>query len=120
MARKNNSKAPEETTAETTAEAPAGSGTSRVFAGGAVIIPGPTLPKRDPVVEKASAEESDDEPKASAPEPKDVRVTSEHIVKTLGLTSSQNRMTRLLELSRTNRDVAWLLAEYQAAQKTEA
>lgn len=44
--------------------------------------------------------------------PKDVLVTSAHLVRTLKGDLANNRMTRLLELSRTDNDVKWLLAEF--------
>lgn len=88
-------------------EAPAVTGTSRIFKSGKVSIPAPHIePKQiDPVVEKKKPD-----PPAK---PHDVHVTAAHLVQTLKRNAADNRSTRLVELARHNQDVKWLLAEYE-------
>lgn len=89
-------------------------GTNRVIANGAVRIPGPTLPTWATQSQPKTAAKA----KVEAPAPF-VVVSSHHLVKTLAKSSEQNRLSRLKELARTNRDVAWLLAEFQSAATPE-
>ena len=70
-------------------------------------IPEPVLP--DPL-------EAAPQPKAKAAKAAPFTVVStQHLVKSLAVSMEQNRLSRLKNLARTNRDVAWVLAEYQKA-----
>lgn len=90
-------------------QAASNTGTSRVKPdGGALQIPAPNVPERE-VVEKAEAKPEPKEPAAKV----QCVVTSAHIIKSLAKSRLQNSLVRLKNLSRTNRDVAWLLSEYQ-------
>lgn len=88
-------------------------GTSRVMPDGLkgrVVIPGPILPV--PLDGPKPNEKVKEKAKVEKPAPFTV-VSTQHIVKTLAAYTDQNRTSRLVTLSRTNRDVAWLLAEFE-------
>ncbi len=91
---------------------PVKTGTERILSGEKgkrkVVIPGPQIDKPAPAAPPVKAEKKPDPNK-----PKDVEIGSAHIIATIGKTAGDNRMTRLIELARTDNDVKWLLAEHQ-------
>ncbi len=91
------------------------SGTSRVMEKGKVVIPGPILPKSPEAPKPALKVEKKPEPKNNAPF---TVVTSQHIVKTLTKDTTETKLIRLKALAYKNRDVAWLLSEFEKL-KTE-
>lgn len=92
-------------------------GTERVFAKGGVVIPGPALPA--PMEGPKPHEKVKEKKKEDKPAPF-VIVPSQHIIKTLSINLDRNRQTRLTNLARINRDVAWLLSEFETLKpKTE-
>lgn len=93
-----------------TTNTPPATGTERVFVAGKVTIPGPVLPAP---LEKPPVAKVEKKPAEKAPPPFTV-VPSNHIVKTLAVNTAQDRLVRLKNLARTNRDVAWLLSEFES------
>ena len=93
-------------------ETPA-TGTDRIVTDGKRHLPTPSV--------EAKAEAASVKPvkKPDPNKPKDVQVTSAHIVSTLAGNMARNRMTKLTELARRNNDVKWLLAEYQTLSKSK-
>jgi hypothetical protein len=88
-------------------------GTERILSGGKLHFP-------KPPVEKAEAAPVAKPVKKPDPnKPKDVNVTSKHLVKVLARSIADNRMVKLVELARRNNDVKWLLAEYQTLSKSK-
>lgn len=82
-------------------------GTERIISDGMVHIPGPMLPTKEVGAAPAKPKVKEEKP---APF---VIVSTRHIIQTLAKSSDQNRLSRLKNLARVNRDVAWLLAEHQ-------
>lgn len=78
-------------------------GTGRVLESGTVRIPGPKV--IPPVV--------GEDKKAPKVQPTD-RTAQNAVVPGIHLNMEQNRMARLRDLSRTNRDVRWLLEQHKA------
>lgn len=106
MARKS-SNLPEPETVAAVVEPKQVTGTSRIFDGVSVRLP-------DPYVEPKIATKPVEKNKEATPHaPKDIEVGSAHIIKTIARTSEQNRMTRLVELARTDNDVKWLVEQFQ-------
>ena len=85
-------------------------GTQKVFDADKVRIPGPFLPS--PLEGLKPHEKVKEKVKEEKPAPF-VVVPSQHIIKTLSVDLDRNRATRLLDLSRQNQDVAWLLSEFE-------
>ena len=77
-------------------------GTARVIADSGVRIPGPILPP------KALGSEKSEAPKKTATD----RTAQNTVVPGVHLDHEQNRLARLRELGRTNRDVRWLYEQH--------
>jgi hypothetical protein len=90
------------------------SGTERITAkDGSRKLPEPAIESKPAVAAKAP------EKKADPNKPKDVTVTSAHLVKVLAKNTADNRLTRLTEKARRDNDVKWLLAEYVTLSKSK-
>lgn len=90
-------------------------GTSRVIKGGVVVIPGPTVIKTADNAAKAS------EPKKDAPNvPPFVQVSSAHLIAELNTSRPDRILYRLEALGRVNRDVRWLLDEFNKSKNNKS
>lgn len=110
---------PSEAGAVAQTSAPTPTGTERIGADkGRAVIPGPILSKweKAPSPEEAALAKKDKEDAKAAEragrQAPFVTITSAHLIKTFAGNFDSNRRRRLMQLSRRNRDVAWLLAEF--------
>lgn len=82
-----------------------------------VRIPDPQLPAAEKEVSAKEAKAR--EAKAKPAPPPYVVVPASHLVATLGTATDQNRLSRLKDLSRRNRDVAWLLDKFSSPKHSK-
>ena len=90
------------------------SGTERITSkDGTRHLPEPVIEAKPAAAAKAPVKQPDPN------KPKDVAVTSTHLVRVLAKNTADNRMTRLTEKARRDNDVKWLLAEYLTLSKAK-